>query len=176
MPPAKDPFFKFIVYGGGSYNKQQPSRIKDRKLSPAKEAPKAQYFAVLEYTASDKWYETWKSASGKERKGLLERLDQRLQVVKQRAEAAGRHVVNIDDVVAVVGVAGSYPCDGDVERILSDPKNATKYPMLVAMFKARRFVFFQFTAVVASPKVVGAVTGASSAAAASGSGDHAPRS
>ena len=162
VPPAQDSF-KFIVYGGASYT--QPIIIEDRKLSPTKESPKAQYFAVLEYTSVDKWYETWRSESGKKRRGLLGRLEQRLFVVKDRAQSSSeRPIGSITDVVAVVGVAGSYPCNSDVERILSRAKAAEDYPLLTAMFKAGRFVFFIFSAVAASPKVVGAASIAGSAA------------
>ena len=69
---------------------------------------------------------------------------------------------------AVVGVAGPFPCNGDVERILSNPTEAAKYPLLSAMFQANRFVFLQFSAVVGSPKVVG--SGATIAAAGGGGG------
>lgn len=162
--PAPDSF-KFCVYGGAIYT--QPANIAARKLSPSK-SPKAQYFAVLEYTAYDKWYETWTSGSGKERKSLLPRLEERLALLKQRVGAAGRRVTNISDEVAVVGVAGPFPCNGDVERILSNPTEAAKYPLLSAMFQANRFVFFQFSAVVGSPKVVG--SGATIAAAGGGGG------
>jgi hypothetical protein len=167
VPPAKDSF-KFIVYGGGGYT--QPPSIKERKLSPSK-SPMAQYFAALEYTSNDKWHETWKSESGSVRKGLLERLEERLFTLMQRGGAAGQRVRKIDDLVALVGVAGTYPCDSDVERVLSDAKSAAKYPLLIAMFRAHRFVFFPFYAVAASPKVVaGAATGATVA----GVGSHVP--
>ena len=152
--PKKDAF-RFFVYGGSNYT--PPAIIDERRLSP--KSPKAQYYAVLEYTPYDQWFETWTSESGKVRKNLLPRLEQRLEVVKQRVGAAGSFIDNICDVVAVVGVAGSFPCDVRVEEILSAPAAATTYPLLTAMFKAHRFVFFQFSAVAASPKVVSSATG-----------------
>ena len=152
--PQKDAF-RFFVYGGSDYT--PPVVINPRKLSPY--SPKAQYYAVMEYTAYDGWFETWTSESGKQRKNLLPRLEQRLEVVKQRVGAAGSSVSNICDIVAVVGVAGSFPCDVRVEEILSAPAAAITYPLLTAMFNAHRFVFFQFSAVAPSPKVVSSATG-----------------
>ena len=154
QPPPKDTF-RFFVYGGSDY--APPVAIKPRRLSP--KSPKAQYFAVFEYTAYDGWYETWTRESGKERKNLLTRLEQRLAVVKQRIGAAGRRVNNICKEVAVVGVAGNFPCNVRVESILSDPGATSSYPLLKAMFDAHRFVFFQFSAVAASPMVVSSTTG-----------------
>ena len=141
--------FRFFVYGGSDYT--PPAITNLRKLSP--QSPKAHYFAVFEYTAYNEWFITWKSEVGKERKNLLPRLEQRLATVQQRAGAAGSVIADICDVVAVVGVAGRYPCETAVERILSDPA-VTKYPLLKAMFNAHRFVFFQFSELAAAPQVV----------------------
>ena len=115
--------FLFFVYGGSDYT--PPLVIRPQKLSP--NADKAQYYAVFEYTAYDNWYETWTSESGKERKNLLRRLEQRLAIVKQRVGAAGRRVSDIWKEVAVVGVAGNFPCNVKVESILSDPAASSSY-------------------------------------------------
>lgn len=163
-PPAKDSF-KFIVYGGSDYT--PPTIIPERKLSP--KSPKAQYFAVLEYTAYDQWFETWTSETGKKRKSLLPRLEQRLKIVSERVGAAGSRFTSICDVVAVVGVAGNFACSESVERILSDTEKSKAFPLLTDMFNAHRFVFFQFSAVASPPKVVTS-PGATSPSAAGGGG------
>lgn len=51
-------------------------------------------------------------------------------MVLERVSASGRRCTNILDVVAVVGIASSYSCSSEVERILSAPASAAKYPEL----------------------------------------------
>ena len=156
QPPRNASFF---VYGGSDYH--PPAQLQLRELSP--HSPKAHFFAVFEYTAYDEWFTASTSEEGTEQKNLLSSLEQRLAILQQRAGAAGSVIADICDVVAVVGVAGQYPCEADVELILSDPA-VTKYPLLKAMFNAHRFVFFQFFAVAAAPQVVASFAGAVSAA------------
>ena len=110
-------------------------------MSPGKPVS-AEYLAVLEFTRVDNWYETWKSESGKTRKGLLGRFEQRLALCVERARTAEPRleVVNALDVVALVGVVGEFSCQEGVEAQLS--KSGCPYPELKRMFEARRFVFF----------------------------------
>ena len=129
----------FFVYGGHLY--QRPEKLPaPRHLSPTKVAA-AEYFAVLEYTRFPGWHEGWKSDTGKTRKALLPRLEQRLAVCLQRAGAAGIAASNILDIVALVGVVGEDLCQEAVEAQLSSPDCPLAH--LQAMFMARRFVFFQ---------------------------------
>ena len=134
----------FFVYGGHLY--QRPEKLPaPRHLSPTKVAA-AEYFAVLEYTRFPGWHEGWKSDTGKTRKALLPRLEQRLAVCLQRAGAAGIAASNILDIVALVGVVGEDLCQEAVEAQLSRPDCPLAH--LRAMFMARRFVFFQCVAAI----------------------------
>ena len=136
----------FFVYGGNQY--QRPEKLPaPRHLSPTKVAA-AEYFAVLEYTRIPGRHEGWRSDTGKTRKALLPRLEQRLAICLQRAGAAGIVASSILDIVAVVGVVGENVCQEAVEAQLS--KADCPFANLQAMFTARRFVFF-FQCVAAIP-------------------------
>lgn len=141
QPPPHSP--AFLVYGGYAY--ERPVKLPTRHLSPTK-AVEAEYFVVLEFTRFPGWHESWKSESGKKRKALLPRLEQRLAICVERAKAAGIHVADVCDVVAVVGVVAEDACREAVEAQLG--AESCPHAHLRKMYARRRVVFFYCAAAV----------------------------
>lgn len=146
-PPPPSP--EFYVYGGHNAYLPPPMLKAPRQLSPSKDMPKTSYLAVLEFTQHGDWTKTWTPDTGKTRKSLLVRIEERLRVTLQRAGAAGVELPTTSDdavkhVVALAGVVGQYECRESVEDLLS--KSPSLFPLTAAIFKAHRFVFFRLHA------------------------------
>lgn len=142
-PPAFN--LQFTVYGHTVYS--PPLAVASRTMTPTKLSPPAQYFGVLEYTAHSEWWRDIYDGKKRLRKGLLQRLEERLAVCIQRYLAAGNPLTDdARDVVAVVGVASPIDNRGDVEAVLSEA--ACPFTQLKRMMHAGRFVHFCLPAAV----------------------------
>jgi hypothetical protein len=140
-PIASDNFY---VYGSGGAGFSRPESVQLRQLSPTKHA-KAQYYAVFEYTLYPDWYGDVKIAlldgSVRGRKGLLLRLERRLNICLERFKAAGNAPTSdILQVVSVVGVVSPGHNAAIIEEMLDVP--SCPVPLLHSMYRARRFVHF----------------------------------
>ena len=137
----------FYVYGGGDYTRPDPP-TQLRIVSPSKcgESPDAHFLTVLEFSSYDGWTRDWTEAgTRKVRKGLPQRLEARLKICLERFKEAGNAASSVLDAVALVGVVSIRKCQDSMEDLIADP--ACQWPLLKAMFLAKRFVYFYcFTA------------------------------
>jgi hypothetical protein len=120
-----------------------------RNLSPTKTTGRGEYLAVLEYTRVADWHEdAFRGDCTVKRNALPPRIEKRLAICMDRVKSAGVTCGSVLDAVALVGVVGEYDCQEAVQTLLAKPASASTYPLLKAMFTARRFVFFRVAAMI----------------------------
>ena len=139
LPPSGPPIGKsLIVYPSyDGYVRPSASPV-GRELTPTKlpgatAPPLADFMAIFEVTTSSSW-------SSLEPGSLLWRLEERLYVSLQRANGLTRSSapLTITDVVAVVGVVGTFNRQRSVGTLMARP-NAP--PLLCELMNQARFVF-----------------------------------